>query len=81
MVCRVVKQIGSGQFGTVNRGLWQISPSNVVDCAIKTLHVGANEKDQIQFLQEAAINGQFRHPNVILFLGVVTIGEPVSEEI
>ena len=34
--------------------------------------------DQVKFLQEAAIMGQFKHPNVIKLYGVVTVGEPVS---
>lgn len=32
----------------------------------------------MKFLQEAAIMGQFSHPNIISLLGVVTLGEPVS---
>ena len=34
--------------------------------------------DQVKFLQEAAIMGQFKHPNVIKLYGMVTVGEPVS---
>ncbi len=49
-----------------------------MDVAVKTLQEGANEEDRIKFLQEAAINGQFRHPNVVGLQGVVTVGEPVS---
>ena len=48
-----------------------------MECAVKTLHHGASEQDQIKFLQEAAINGQFHHPNVVQLLGVVTLDEPV----
>lgn len=70
--------IGSGQFGSVNKGVWHISSDNVIECAIKTLHSGASEEEQVKLLQEAAINGQFHHPNVVQLLGVVTVGEPVS---
>ena len=77
-LCRVIKVIGSGQFGQVSKGSWIISDKNEVQCAIKTLHNGASEDDQVKFLQEAAINGQFHHPNVVQLLGVVTMGEPVS---
>lgn len=70
--------IGSGQFGTVHKGLWQISPGNVLECAVKTLHEGASEDDELKFLQEAAINGQFHHPNIVQLLGVVTLNKPVS---
>ena len=56
--------------------MWS-SPQNSVDVAVKTLKPGSSELDKIKFLQEAAINGQFRHPNVVKLLGVVTIGQPV----
>ena len=39
---------------------------------------GASEEEKIKFLQEEAINGQFRHPNLVMLMGVVTVGEPVS---
>ena len=39
----------------------------------------ASETEKVRFLQEAAINGQFWHPNVVKLMGVVTIGEPVSK--
>ncbi len=74
---RITEHLGSGQFGTVNKGLWQ-SPACTVDVAVKTLKPGLGEDDRIKFLQEAAINGQFQHPNVVKLHGVVTVGEPVS---
>ena len=46
--------------------------------AVKTLQEGASEEDKVKFLQEAAIMGQFSHPNVVKLYGVVTEGEPVS---
>ena len=49
-----------------------------VEVAVKMLQKSSTE-DQVKFLQEAAINGQFRHPNVVKLHGVVTVGEPVSE--
>ena len=57
--------------------MWQL-PGGAVEVAIKTLKPGSNEMDQVKFLQEAAIMGQFKHPNVIKLYGVVTVGEPVS---
>ena len=76
---RITENLGSGQFGQVARGLWQ-SPIGVIPVAIKTLkesRKGGNE-DQVRFLQEAAINGQFQHRNVVKLYGVVTLGRPVS---
>jgi len=37
----------------------------------------ATEQDKVRFLQEAAIMGQFRHPNIVRLYGVVTVHEPV----
>ena len=50
----------------------------VIQVAVKQLKENASENDKIKFLQEAAINGQFHHRNVVNLLGVVTVGEPVS---
>ncbi len=49
-----------------------------IDVAVKTLKEGASEEDKVKFLQEAAIMGQFSHPNVVRFYGIVIEGEPVS---
>ena len=79
--CRQTDYLGSGQFGTVYKGTWK-SSSDVksTDIAIKILKNGADEKEMLRFLQEGAINGQFHHPNVVKLLGMVTIGEPVSDD-
>ena len=74
---RLTGVLGSGEFGTVNKGVWE-SPMGAMDVAVKQLQPGASEEDKVKFLQEAAINGQFRHPNVVKLMGVVTTGEPVS---
>ena len=76
---RVTEHLGSGQFGTVNKGIWQ-SPAGAVEVAVKTLQSSASQEDRVKFLQEAAISGQFRHPNVVKLLGVVTVGEPVRKQ-
>ena len=72
-----MESLGSGQFGTVNKGIWQ-SPMGAMEVAVKQLQPGASEEEKVKFLQEAAINGQFRHPNLVKLMGVVTVGEPVS---
>ena len=38
----------------------------------------STEEDHVKFLQEAAIMGQFHHPNVVQLYGVVTSGDAVS---
>ena len=60
------------------KGVWYSSSGKNVDVAVKTLNEGSDEQDRVKFLQEAAIMGQFRHPNVVTMHGVVTEGEPVS---
>ena len=73
--------LGSGAFGTVHRGVWfhdaeEDSNQTVEEeVAVKTLEDGASEEDRIKFLQEAAIMGQFNHPNIIRLLGITLEGE------
>ena len=73
----IAEKLGSGQFGMVNKGVWT-SPKGPVEVAVKTLQGEASEKDKVKFLQEAAIMGQFHHPNVIELHGIITVGSPVS---
>ena len=73
ILCRVTECLGSGQFGTVHKGVWKCSPnSDSLNVAIKTLKLPAKEEDRVKFLQEGAIMGQFRHPNVVKLHGIVT---------
>ena len=69
--------LGSGQFGTVYKGVLD-SGGGEVEVAVKTLKEESGEEDRVKFLQEAAIMGQFKHHNVVEMFGVVTLGEPVS---
>ena len=73
---RVVSHLGSGQFGSVDQGVWRRPNDSAVDVALKTLNEGASEQDKVRVLQEGAIMAQFKHPNVISLHGVVS-GEPV----
>ena len=79
LIVRLTELLGTGQFGNVHQGEWTVQGSKgKVDVAVKTLKEGAGREDKIKFLQEAAIMGQFSHPNVVKLYGVVTVGEPVS---
>lgn len=67
--------LGSGQFGVVFKGEWTMVPGEErgkLDVAVKMLKDGATEKDRVKFLQEAAIIGQFSHPNIVKLYGIVT---------
>jgi serine/threonine protein kinase len=70
--------LGSGQFGSVQQGVWK-NGSEIIPVALKVLKEEASETDKVKFLQEAAIMAQFTHPNVISLYGVVSKGEPVSK--
>ena len=74
---RIIGHLGSGHFGVVEKGVWH-SPEKSIDVAIKTLHEEATEQENVKFLQEAAIMGQFQHPNIVKLLGMITVEEPVS---
>ena len=61
----------------MKRGVWRAAERER-EVAVKMLLPGPTSQDTVRFLQEAAIMGQFRHPNIVQLLGVVTVGEPVS---
>ena len=61
----------------MHKGTWN-TLEGPTDIAVKTLNGSASQEEEVKFLQEAAINGQFHHPNVIKLCGVVTVGHPVS---
>ena len=73
----ILEQLGSGEFGEVHKAVWSISGATK-ELAVKTMRVELPEEEKVRFLQEAAIMGQFSHPNVVKLYGVVTVGEPVS---
>ena len=69
-------ELGSGEFGVVREGIWSVDGKER-EVAVKSLADGSTEEKRIQFLQEAAIMGQFKHPNVITLLCVNFTSEPV----
>ena len=77
IICRLQHVLGSGNFGEVSKGEWQCG-EGPVEVAVKTLKSGSTKEEEVRFLQEAAIMGQFRHPNIVQLLGVVTLTEQVS---
>ena len=71
-MCRILQELGSGEFGTVHLGLWSNGSTDPVQVAVKTLNSQCSESDRVKFLREAAIMGQFVHNNVVQLHGVVT---------
>lgn len=72
----ISKCLGEGHYGTVHEGVWQFKGGQL-PVAVKTLKPNSPEEDEVKFIQEAAITGQFNHPNIIQLQGVVTLGTPV----
>lgn len=58
--------------------MWQIRQGQQIEVAVKALKPDAPEEEEVKFLQEAAIMGQFLHPNIVQLHGVVTVEKPVS---
>ena len=48
------------------------------EVAVKTIKGDCNEEDRIKFLQEAAIMGQFDHPNIVKVMGIMATSNEVS---
>ena len=69
----ITEEIGSGEFGTVYKGVWN-SSSGLIDVAIKKLKENFAKEEKVKFLQEGAIMGQFHHPSIVKLHGIITIG-------
>ncbi|KAK2846301.1 hypothetical protein Q7C36_011155 [Tachysurus vachellii] len=68
---RLLRKLGSGQFGEVYEGLW----NRTTAVAVKTLRPGG--MDSQDFLREAQIMKKLRHPKLIQLYAVCTVGEPI----
>ena len=78
LFCRILdERLGIGEFGVVRRGMWSVGGEER-EVAVKSLVDGSTEEKRIQFLQEAAIMGQFKHPSIISLHGIVTTTKMVS---
>ena len=58
------------------RGVWShpSTDSNKLveeEVAVKTMENGSSEEERVKFLQEAAIMGQFNHPNIVKIFGLL----------
>ena len=78
MVFRITKCLGCGQFGSVHQGMWKPPEKDTLNVAVKRSESGTSAGDRVKLLQEAAIMGQFLHPNTIQLLGVVISEHLVS---
>ena len=60
------------------KGIWNDTDGMMFMVALKSLEEGASQQEKIKLLQEAAIMGQFNHPNVLRLYGVVAEQDTVS---
>ena len=72
---KIFNLVGKGEFGDVWKGTLD-TPIGEIPVAIKLLKDTLGKQENISFLQEAAIIGQFNHINVLKLIGVVTLSEP-----
>ena len=71
---RLLSQVGQFSFYDAE---WS-SPHGEVEVMIKVSNHGCSDTARVSLLQDAAVMGQFIHPNVLQLLGIVSVGEPVS---
>jgi len=69
------RKLGEGAFGTVYGGEALIN-STWLAVAVKTLKIGSNAEDKLDFLSEAETMKRFDHDNIVKLLGVCTRREP-----
>ncbi|EPY80735.1 ephrin type-B receptor 6 [Camelus ferus] len=74
---RIEEVIGAGSFGEVRRGRLQPRGRREQAVAIQALWTGGAESLQMTFLGQAAVLGQFQHPNILRLEGVVTKSRPL----
>ena len=73
---RRLEKLGNGAFGVVYRGNWFHYEGRLQEeVAVKTLEGRTSAKEIVKFLQEAAIMGQFNHPNIVKIMGII-VNEP-----
>ena len=63
----------------MNKGVW-VDAEGCESVAVKTVKSNG-EIERLKLLQEAAIMGQFAHVNVVRLHGVVTVGNPVRNQL
>ncbi|XP_036719258.1 ephrin type-B receptor 6 isoform X7 [Balaenoptera musculus] len=74
---KIEEVIGAGSFGEVRRGRLQPRGRREQTVAIQALWSGGAESLQTAFLGQAAVLGQFQHPNILRLEGVVTKSRPL----
>ncbi len=58
-------------------GTWKSQAGKPVDVGVKTAMDGDHQERRLKLLQEAAMIGQFSHPNVIKLIGLTLTKQKV----
>ena len=67
-----------GEFADVSKGVWK-GKGKDLNVVVKSLASDRAAQDgKLKLLQEAAIMGQFHHPNILQFYGIVNEDNTVS---
>lgn len=74
---RMEREIGSGEFGNVLRGILQLQNGKKLWVAVKTLHKEHYQDNLAEFLREASVMIKLDHPYVVKLIGI-TKGPPVG---
>ena len=75
----LLRELGRGEFGVVHQALYDPPHLDTAEyaVAVKTLFGSTSPAQREDFMVEATTTAQFRHHNVPMLIGVVTIGEPM----
>ncbi|XP_055938737.1 activated Cdc42 kinase-like isoform X1 [Argiope bruennichi] len=65
------KELGVGEFGVVQQGVWTNEEGERIQVAIKCLSEERMQKNHMEFLKEAAIMHTIDHENIVRLYGVV----------
>lgn len=74
---RTEREIGSGEFGNVLRGVLKMPNDKKLWVAVKTLHKEHYQDNLAEFLREASVMIRLDHPYIVKIIGL-TKGPPVA---
>lgn len=71
------REIGSGEFGNVIRGIFRLPDGKKIWVAVKTLHEKHYEENLPEFLREASVMIKLDNPYIVKLIGI-TKGPPIG---
>ncbi|XP_071944938.1 uncharacterized protein [Antedon mediterranea] len=74
---QIGERLGHGKFGVVHKGILRLSKDNLVQVAVKSVGVTANQEQKEDFVDEIKLLLNIgKHPNIIAVIGCCMIAEP-----